>query len=832
MAEETIGDFEFNTDGLLGKGAWGEVYRGRQISLNRPVAIKILKTDLTKDDEFVRRFRREAECLAKLADEHIIQVYGAGEFKGSHYFVMEYVQGMPLSKFMDRGRNFSPDEVVYVGLSVAKALKSAWESPGQIIHRDIKPSNIMVSFSSSLVAQPREGGKSDPESSSGSAFMDFDLKEAKVKVMDFGLAKLVKGEEKDATMVGTVIGTPKYISPEQGMGNPADIRSDIYSLGIVLYEMATGRIPFESETAMSLIRHHIYDTATAPRQFNPNIPEELEAIILKCIQKDPNMRYTSPSELVEDFEAVKQARKPLYAAQIAKQLEATLITQSAVRRRSMLRLGIVGAVLAAAVAGIIFVLPLLKEKKKPVMPIIDPVVTPPVNNDLVEPSPEEIAQKITGLIAQARAWLLSEKFEEARRALAEVYRFSPTNQEVAALLDEVNRKEREKINAAEQAKKDEEYKTYFEMGMKEMVRKNWTGAREAFEKAISIKDTSEVRGKLSVVAQEIERRTHYERLLDQADRAQKEGQFDEAIKFYEEAKKYTDDIPALNSYIDRCNDKLYHRWYDEGMKLLREKKLTSAQEAFKKALIYKKGDQETNKRLSEIEHLIPDGMVFVEGGKFFMGENKTAKDLPSFFIDRYEVTNEAYKKFLEAINKSGDHGKCHPGEKDKVKFPKQPKDHTPTRTGWKDGTFPPGKENYPVNGIDWYDAYAYAKWTGNRLPSEAEWEKAARGTDTRIYPWGDSKEERINIWDVGLKALNATGSYLSDKSPWGCFDMGGNLSEWTADAFGEKADNPRKCVRGGNWHDYLDKARVYHREPYLDTERNEYVGFRCVKPVE
>jgi len=198
MCAESIGEFELDRQKLIGKGAWGEVYLGRQKSLNRPVAIKILKKELTSDEDFVKRFRREAETLAKLIDEHIIQVYSAGEYEGSYYFIMEYVQGQPLSKLVEQGRKFTVNEIVYVGESVAKALKAAWESPAKIVHRDIKPSNIMVSYTSSLIA-PIIQQKNVSESV---AFRDVNILESKVKVMDFGLAKISEGD-KEATMVGT-----------------------------------------------------------------------------------------------------------------------------------------------------------------------------------------------------------------------------------------------------------------------------------------------------------------------------------------------------------------------------------------------------------------------------------------------------------------------------------------------------------------------------------------------------------------------------------------------------------------------------------------------------
>ena len=337
---ETWGDFEIYTDQLIGKGGWGEVYKGKQVSLNRTVAIKILKEELTRDKDFVRRFHREAECLAKLADEHIIQVYGAGEHRKLYYFAMEYVPGVTLDKFIERDYKFTVDEVVALGIAVGKALQSAWESTEQIIHRDIKPSNILLAFPKRILDSLTKSGG---EKQSGKKL---DIQQAKIKVMDFGLARIVKSSDeesvsttghsvsvqevagteedtskllnkKDAretniTLAGTILGTPKYISPEQGLGKSVDIRSDIYSLGIVLYEMVTGQIPFKGDDVIRLIRQHIYDTPPLPRTLNPQVPLALEAVIMKCIQKKRRYRYKDPSELLEDLNAIRQKQVPLY----------------------------------------------------------------------------------------------------------------------------------------------------------------------------------------------------------------------------------------------------------------------------------------------------------------------------------------------------------------------------------------------------------------------------------------------------------------------------------------------------------------------------------------
>lgn len=391
MTARILGEFELFTDRLIGKGAWGEVYHGRQKSLNRPVAIKILKKELTQDDDFVKRFRREAETLARIADDHIIQVYSAGEEDGAHYFVMEYVVGQPLSNIIEHGHKFSIDELVHITESVARALKTAWESPARIVHRDIKPSNIMVAYT---------GSSEEPISGPAITRSEINILKSKIKVMDFGLAKVSSGG-KETTMVGTVIGTPKYISPEQGLGNPADIRSDIYSLGIVVYEMATGRLPFEGESAVSMIRHHVYDTALVPSRFNQDIPQDMEKIIMKCIQKEPENRYAHPEQLLDDLTAFSHQQRLIHAS--GAEIEATVIADIVPRRkktRAMLYSGIAGLVIIAGFIAYYMAtaknhqatLPSDIAAVKPVTPNIPPVTTP--NNPPPIPTPPEVTRSL------------------------------------------------------------------------------------------------------------------------------------------------------------------------------------------------------------------------------------------------------------------------------------------------------------------------------------------------------------------------------------------------------------------------------------------------------
>ncbi|MEW6026824.1 MAG: SUMF1/EgtB/PvdO family nonheme iron enzyme [Planctomycetota bacterium] len=520
--EIIAGDFELDRSKLLGKGAWGDVYIGRQVSLNRPVAIKFLKKELTADADFVRRFRREAECLAKLAEEHIIQVYSAGEYQGEHYFIMEYVQGAPLSKLIEKKHIFNVEDITHVAVSVAKALKAAWNSPAQIVHRDIKPANIMVSYSSSIISPSSEKA----EQSASMMLAGINIKETQVKVMDFGLAKLATGGDHEATMVGTVIGTPKYISPEQGMGNVADIRSDIYSLGIVLYEMATGKIPFEGESAMSMIRHHIYDTAMMISQSQADFPAALEAIIMKCIQKEPTKRYATPGKLIEDLDAFEK-NKPLVHATVDParggtagiSAEATMLAPSSIifrkrKKKILATAGVLSTVVVLAVLGIWQ--PWKKHEPPPrlarnasdnQMPVSgtgDAMthITPPENTTANDPAvPEDpVLKEVKELYARAYELYQKSEWDDSKKVLEEILTKKEDYAPAVTLLKEVQKRideRNEKIRLIE-AMITDTLKTIDETKTKEQQRFNliiqnmelndFTAARKETERLIELED--------------------------------------------------------------------------------------------------------------------------------------------------------------------------------------------------------------------------------------------------------------------------------------------------------------------------------------------------------
>ena len=267
-----LGPYEIQS--ALGAGGMGEVYRARDTRLERSVAIKILSAHLSCDPIRKQRFEREAHTASALNDPHICTIYDVGEHEGRQFLVMELLEGQTLKQYMD-GRALAVEQVLKLGMQIAEALQTA-HSKG-IIHRDVKPANIFVT----------EGGE--------------------VKVLDFGLAKLLPPTDRDATLSQTLtepqalLGTLPYMAPEQLRGERTDARTDIWGAGAVLYEMATSQRPFRKEMSARLTDAILHEPLTPPRALNGGLSAELERIILKCLDKDPENRYQSARELVVDL---------------------------------------------------------------------------------------------------------------------------------------------------------------------------------------------------------------------------------------------------------------------------------------------------------------------------------------------------------------------------------------------------------------------------------------------------------------------------------------------------------------------------------------------------
>jgi len=272
LTGKTLGDFQ--VERMLGRGGMGEVYLARQISLNRPVALKVLRTEMLSNPTYLSRFEAEATAVARLNHPNIVHVYMLGQVDGVRFIAMEYVQGTNLREFLQKKGTLD----LPLAISILKQAAVAIGAAGEIglIHRDIKPENLLLT---------RKG---------------------QVKVADFGLCRDADAEKIHLTQPGVTMGTPQYMSPEQAQGLALDHRSDLYSLGVTAYHMLTGTPPFRAETALAVALKHVKDTAVRPIVHRPEIPEDLERLVLKLMEKRPKDRYQSAAEMLRDLSRIRE----------------------------------------------------------------------------------------------------------------------------------------------------------------------------------------------------------------------------------------------------------------------------------------------------------------------------------------------------------------------------------------------------------------------------------------------------------------------------------------------------------------------------------------------
>lgn len=251
--------------GRIGSGGMADVYKAKDHKLNRFVAMKVLKPEFSADTNFIRKFQREAQAAAGLAHPNVVNVFDVGEDQGANYIIMELVEGITLKEYISRKGKLTVKEATSIAIQVSMGLEAAHNR--NIVHRDIKPQNIIIST------------------------------DGKVKVTDFGIARVASSN----TISTNAMGSVHYSSPEQVRGGYSDYKSDIYSLGITMYEMVTGRVPFDGDTTVAIAIKHLQDEMVPPSQYAPELPHSLEEIIIKCTQKSPDRRYNTLAELINDL---------------------------------------------------------------------------------------------------------------------------------------------------------------------------------------------------------------------------------------------------------------------------------------------------------------------------------------------------------------------------------------------------------------------------------------------------------------------------------------------------------------------------------------------------
>jgi len=670
-----------------GKGGMATVYKAYQPNLDRYVAVKVLTPDLAEAKGFIARFEREARAVARLRHRNILTVFDYGRQGDVFYLVMEYVSGGTL-----RERFGWPQDLAYAVNIVSQMGDALAHAHRQgMIHRDVKPGNILM------------------------------VEEDWPLLSDFGLAKMVEDSLR-LTLSGASVGTPQYMSPEQAQCLAVDQRSDIYSLGVVLYEAVTGRPPFGTDSPMAVILRQINEPLTPPHLLRSDLPKEMEHIILKALAKSPADRY----QRMEEFLADLQEAYPLPAnhnmvhrgsAQAGPQrppaafepAPTPILTPRPLSRRSFPWTGVaIGIVLLLTMALTLLLFKASTARQISLTPQkvgdhqTDTVAAIP--SPSTSPSTEPILSKVEGLGAGLRT---------GPSATPPSPTVAPPSLTIAPTTP--------------------------------------APLRQPFDKA---QDT----------AQPIELRV----------------------------------------------------WEADGAE-----------------------------------------MVLVPAGEFVMGSEELGDDerpvhrvyLDDFWIDRYEVTNERFARFVAATGYQTEAERRGWGwvwkgsEWEEVKGAdwRHPRGRSAELTT-KPGSSIEGKMDHPVVLVSWNDADAYCRWAGKHLPSEAQWEKVVRGTDERRYAWGDEFDSaKANTKESERDDTTPVGSFSPQgDSPYGASDITGNVWEWVADWYGSDyysqappanplgpATGAYKVFRGGSWSFDQVYAHTSFRYNVKPDYTYDFTGFRC-----
>ncbi|MCS6884980.1 MAG: SUMF1/EgtB/PvdO family nonheme iron enzyme [Acidobacteriota bacterium] len=794
---------------VIGKGGMGVVYKARHVNFNRQFAVKVLKRELFNDDQARKRFQNEANAAGAIRHPNAIAITDFSiTSDGLAYLVMDLIEGKSLREIIKSEGQMGQVRTVKLISQVCDAVAAAHRKG--IIHRDLKPDNIMV----------------ETHEDSG---------EEIVRVLDFGIAKLSQtpGYTENITVGGAILGSPYYMSPEQCDGRQLDIRSDIYSLGIILYEMLAGKVPFRAQTPWGLVKMHCSVPPAPLRKHRPDINPQLEQVVLKALLKDPNDRQQTATELRRELEAAisgmkvdspiivtKPAPKPTDAtAPLDPEIQPELLKQFAppppppppATEKSP---DTAGKISASPLP------PPTTEKPAP-EPLPASARTPFLTTPMQALLPDEVSSQPASTIilsgddlrqeisaAKSHSPVLPDIPASARTAQSKVQTDQPkTPVSTPTQLPAVA----EAMEIAEE----------FSLALPEMVE----------DLLISVSET------ITTQAEVLAKRAEAARL--------KQLEYPSPLASLDKPKAAVQHLPPRTPTTAQYAGSATNTNKVFILKLVLIGLVTIALLSLGYFYFSSKEDQVQQKVLyppppvskqtppptttQKTNLFIPEGMAYIPGGSFKVGnkqgnpciEEERVVEIKPFLIDKYEVTNRRYKDFVDATK------------------------HAPP-SGWKDGKYPSGEGDLPVVGVSWQDCVDYCNWrskmTGKtyRLPTQEEWEFVARNGSSQLYPWGNEWKPVANTKEAGRGKLVDVGTFRQGENSFGMSDLIGNAAEWTSSDYippaGLGCQTPtgvQKVIKGGDYKTEAARARATYRT-WLPPTGADYstVGFRCVREVE
>ncbi len=900
------------------QGGMSTVYKAYQESLDRFVAIKVLTHD--SDPQFVARFRREARAIAQLQHPNILPIYDSNAQDGMLYLVMQYIEnGTTLGDMLDQ-----PIESGRALRLVGKMLDAlGYAHDRGIIHRDIKPANV-------LLPSP-----------------DWPM------LADFGIVKL-RDDDQQLTNPGLVIGTAAYMAPEQARGKPVDARTDLYATGVVLYEMVTGRVPFEASSPMALLNKHAYEPPPLPRSINPDLPPEVETLLLRALEKDPAARYQNAADMAADcaqtvvrikrsgtsqltrlyqegVQALEEGRlelalarfeqiatvDPAYqdsaellevarSAQLRSRTEARQQLEQ-VRQRSMQQPPVVPPTAPLAEASVAAVAPnppapVVPNPPAPVtQPIIAPITPAPASSSVLPPQVpapppsiwvrQRVPLIIGGVLLVLALLVLALIPSLSARTggtptpapLATAVNISvptaagvptianaPTTASVPTALaalpvpagslvyeDDFGTGAEKSGMVGPQLAPDLTLAVdpagFYAMSLSKPNQARWVllprMAAGDFSVQLDLSDGSPDRSGGAAQGLVFRGRdsTHFYALLIDP----RKGEY--SLRKQDGKDHWADLIATKPSALIQQQDGVNQLRLDaagdtftvylNGAKLdsVRDSSYTfgmigtivanadaaSSTMRFDNLKIWSNNPPPRASTLPVTRQSLSGDMLLIPGGEFVLGSNDNPNDLPhivaqpDFYIDSKEVTNVAY---LTCADVSG------------CALP-NPLDSA-THKGYATA---PGFNFHPVVNVTWQQASFFCAQNGKRLPSEAEWEKAASWNASNhtksIWPWGDLFDAgRLNSVEGGRGDTVAVATFRDDLN--GTFDMAGNVAEWTQSLFKPYPYDPAdgredlkaigdRVVRGGSWAQPQEQTTTYTRQAVAQNSVSNTLGFRC-----